>query len=452
MEVTLGSVRGHYAARVCILFIAVALIVGMAGCVSSPIKYDLTVSSTEGGDVTTPGEGTPSYDEGEVVQLVAEPEQGYRFVNWSGDVDDVANIEDATTTITMNDDYSVTASFVMVYNLTISSTEGGSVTAPGEGTYPYDEGRVVSLVATPDAACQFINWTGDVDDIAGVDNAVTTITMNRDCSITANFEKGEAVTFADPNLEAAIREALDIAERPIYPSDLAGLTSFSASARNISDLGGLEYCIDLTHLDLSHNQVSNITPVGNLTNLAYLQLDVNEIGDTSSLAQNEGFGAGDAIYLRGNPLSWNSINVCIPELRGRGVTVVYDEQGITGDVTLVPNCEGMTAQYSITFEIHASLCPGVHSITIWFPEGTGVPQTGWQTGDITVDGHDVFGVEVTVVGTKVTFVVPQYVACGTVTVVFKEAAGIVNPPAGSYYMYVNTSRAPDLTPKRLGPY
>ncbi len=276
--------------------------------------------------------------------------------------------------------------------------------------------------------------------------------MNQDCSITANFEEEEVVTFPDPNLEAAIREAVDVAERPIYQSDLEGFTSFSASARNISALTGLEHCVDLTHLDLSHNQISNTAPVGNLTNLASIQLDLNGISNVSPLVSNEGLGEGDAIYLRGNPLSWNSINVYIPELRGRGVTVVYDEQGVTGNVTVVPNCEGMRAEYTIVFDIHASLCPGTHSITILFPEGTTVPQTGWQTGHITINGHDVFGIDVTAIGTKVTFLVPQHIACGTVTVVFKEAAGTVNPPAGSYYLYVNTSRAPDSTPMRVGPY
>jgi hypothetical protein len=452
MKIVRRSTRGHCVPRVSIFLIMLALIAGMIGCVSSATEYDLTISSTEGGEVTTPGEGTFTYDERTDVGLVAEVEEGYRFVNWTGDVGDIANVEDATTAITMNDDYSVTANFVAVYDLTISSTEGGSVTIPGEGNFTYDKGTVVNLVATPEAGYQFLNWIGNVSTIANVGDATTTITMNRDCFIMANFRQGGAVTFADPNLEAAIREAIQIPERPIYTSDLKGLASFSASGRNISSLTGLEHCINLTYLDLSHNQIGSISPVGNLTNMAYLQLDLNQISNVSSLVQNEGFGQGDAIYLRGNPLSWSSINVYIPELRGRGVTVVYDEQGITGDVTVVPNCEGMTAEYTITFDIHASLTSGVHSITIWFPEGTTVPQTGWQTGDITVNGHDVFGVDVTVVGTKVTFVVPQNIAPGTVTVIFKEDAGIVNPPAGSYYLYVNTSRAPDSTPMRLGPY
>jgi len=75
------------------------------------------------------------------------------------------------------------------YNLAISSTEGGSVTAPGEGTSIYDEGDVVNLVAEADEGYSFINWTGDVDTIADVDNAATTITVQHDYSVTANFER-----------------------------------------------------------------------------------------------------------------------------------------------------------------------------------------------------------------------------------------------------------------------
>ena len=413
-----------------IFLVTVVLVAGIVGCVG--VEYDLTIASTAGGSVTTPGEGIFTYYEGTDVDLVAEAEEGYHFVNWTGDVGTISDVSAATTIIIVAGDYSINANFeeIALYHLTVSSTEGGSVTAPGEGTLTYEEGAMVNLVATPDAGYRFLNWTGDVDDIANVDDATTTITMNSDSSITANFEEGEAVTFADPNLEAAIREAIDIPECPMYPSDLKGLISFAASEKNIADLTGLEYCTNLTDLDLGYNQISDINP----------------------LVQNEGLGEGDAIYLQGNPLNWDSINAYIPELRGRGVTVVYDEQGVTGNVTVVPNCEGMTAEYTITFDIHASLSSGVHSITILFPEGTTVPQAGWQTGQITVNGHDVFGVDVTVVGTKVTFLVPQHIASGTVTVVFKEDAGIVNPPAGSYYLYVNTSRAPDSTPRRVGPY
>jgi outer membrane protein assembly factor BamB len=74
-------------------------------------EYDLTISSTAGGSVFAPGEGTFTYVQGTEVNLVAEAEEGYRFINWTGTVDTVADVEDASTTITMNGDYSITAHF-----------------------------------------------------------------------------------------------------------------------------------------------------------------------------------------------------------------------------------------------------------------------------------------------------------------------------------------------------
>jgi len=171
---------------------AASLIAGTVGC--APAQYNLAVSSTEGGEVASPGEGAFAYDEGEVVSLVAITTSGYQFVDWIGDVDDIADVKDATTTITMRGDYQITANFEAIprlqYNLTISSTAGGCVVEPGEGTFTYDKGTVVHLaVAVEERASRFVNWTGDVDTIADVSAATTTITMDDDYSITANFNE-----------------------------------------------------------------------------------------------------------------------------------------------------------------------------------------------------------------------------------------------------------------------
>jgi len=74
-------------------------------------------------------------------------------------------------------------------DLIVSSTAGGNVTAPREGTFTYEKGTMVDLVATSDAGYHFVNWTGNVGTIANVNDASTSITMNSDYSITANFEK-----------------------------------------------------------------------------------------------------------------------------------------------------------------------------------------------------------------------------------------------------------------------
>ena len=101
--------------QVSIFLIVVALIVGMVGCEPTPSptpQYNLTIASTTGGNVTSPGEGTFAYDEGTVVNLVAEAEEGYYFVRWTGDVSTVDDVDSSGTTITINDDYSITANFV----------------------------------------------------------------------------------------------------------------------------------------------------------------------------------------------------------------------------------------------------------------------------------------------------------------------------------------------------
>jgi hypothetical protein len=76
----------------------------------------------------------------------------------------------------------------ITYTLKISSTEGGSVTSPGEGMFYYREGCPVRLVASPDAGYQFVNWVGNVETVEDVDAAETTVTMEYWYSITANFE------------------------------------------------------------------------------------------------------------------------------------------------------------------------------------------------------------------------------------------------------------------------
>ena len=221
------------------------------------------------------------------------------------------------------------------------------------------------------------------------------------------------VTFPDPNLETAIREALNKPSGSIYASELAVLASLSTHTfnRGIKSLSGLQYCTNLTdlylgsnqisdvsplanltkltelelfgnqigdisalanlvnltdlqlwanqisdvsplasltnlaHLDLATNQIGGISPLGNLTmltelwlsdnqitdisplaslaNLTYLHLEGNQIDDIGPLVENGGLSQGDSVVLYGNPLSSDSINIYIPQLEARGVTVEY---------------------------------------------------------------------------------------------------------------------------------
>jgi len=111
-----------------------------------------------------------------------------------------------------------------------------------------------------------------------------------------------AVVFADPNLEAAVREAIAKPEDPIYPSDLDGLTSFNATGKNIADLTGLEHATSLTQLYLGDNVwISDISALAGLTGLEQLDLSCNhQISYLSPLANLTRL---KSLYLQNNRIT-----------------------------------------------------------------------------------------------------------------------------------------------------
>ena len=115
------------------------------------------------------------------VTITATPAEGYYFSGWTGDVEDSSA---ATTTVTMDTDHEVTANFVVISHiLTIGSGNNGT-TNPSSGEHEYGEGTVVTITATANSGYVFSSWTGDV---ANISLATTTVTMDTDQDVTANF-------------------------------------------------------------------------------------------------------------------------------------------------------------------------------------------------------------------------------------------------------------------------
>jgi hypothetical protein len=154
--------------------------------------YSLTMAAIPvAGGVATDVTGAGPYAPGATVAIKAVATTGYRFANWTAAPDVVFdNANAAETTFTMPDEaMTITANFVEVCQLTISSTTGGSVIAPGEGKFTYDAGQPVSLVAEPDDGYRFVEWTGSVGTIDDLNAPSTTVITDGDYSITANFEE-----------------------------------------------------------------------------------------------------------------------------------------------------------------------------------------------------------------------------------------------------------------------
>ena len=95
------------------------------------------------------------------------------------------------------------------------------------------------------------------------------------------------VVFPDAGLESAIREGLGLPSGDIHKSDLFGMLELSAAEKGISDLTGLEYCVNLDVLDLHGNSITGISALADLKRLTDLNLDDNSLTDIGPLAGHE---------------------------------------------------------------------------------------------------------------------------------------------------------------------
>jgi hypothetical protein len=96
-----------------------------------PVQYELTISSTTGGSVITPGEGVFTYYAGAQVRLVAESDTGYGFINWAANTTvTFADASAAETTFTMPaQSATITASFEKVLLPTVTTEAATDVTS-----------------------------------------------------------------------------------------------------------------------------------------------------------------------------------------------------------------------------------------------------------------------------------------------------------------------------------
>lgn len=143
----------------------------------STSNYKTLTTSTVGQGEVLPG--NQSLPTGSQITLQAVPKYGWHLEGWSGDASG-----NGTITVTLDSNKAFTATFVSdvpSYSLTMVTIGQGSV-QPGNASYT--QGTDVSLVAIPDAGWHFSGWSGDVTGSAN-----TTITMNADKAVNANFTR-----------------------------------------------------------------------------------------------------------------------------------------------------------------------------------------------------------------------------------------------------------------------
>tara|TARA_R100001143_G_scaffold52481_2_gene47670 strand:+ start:32281 stop:34593 length:2313 start_codon:yes stop_codon:yes gene_type:complete len=159
--------------------------------------YNFTATSVpaEGGDIT-PASG--DYIRNSTIEVTAEANPGWKFVDWEGDFTGTQN----PFSLTMDDNKAITANFERKeYTLDLSEIEGqgtvnvtlvsGTETSDG---YLFES--VVELTANPSSDWRFVRWEGD---LTGSDNPSELIIDNNKSvkAIFSFFEAGQG-TEEDP--------------------------------------------------------------------------------------------------------------------------------------------------------------------------------------------------------------------------------------------------------------
>ncbi len=135
------------------------------------------------------------YVHGETVLLQAEPSLNYDFKGWSGDATGIAN----PLTLVMDSDKTVTAEFVLcTRTLNLSSTAGGNVTFPGEGTFQYPHGEQVMLEAEADPGFVFVHWRGNLSS----DKTPYLLIVDGDYTMKAIFQSTSDILYVDDDAPA----------------------------------------------------------------------------------------------------------------------------------------------------------------------------------------------------------------------------------------------------------
>jgi len=164
--------------------------------VSTPGVSSLTVNTIGSGAVAV-NPASEVYLNGTAVTLTATPMAGFRFGGWSGDLTG----SDNPVALTMNQNKTVTATFIRVVTLTANASGSGTITFDPAGGF-YDAGATVTVTATPAAGFRFIGWSGDLtgsNNPASLflnDNKTITAIFTRVLTLTANTVGSGSVTLS----------------------------------------------------------------------------------------------------------------------------------------------------------------------------------------------------------------------------------------------------------------
>ncbi len=158
----------------------------------APDTYNINVSPNPniGGLVT----GGGNYQQGAQCTVTATANEGYTFIKWTENGNQVSINANYTFTVTGN--RNLVAEF-QIHNYTISTTVNPSNSGVVTGGGNFDYGQSCTLVATPNEGYTFINWTEDGNVVSTHTHYIFTVEGNRE--LVANFSTNAYTITATAN-------------------------------------------------------------------------------------------------------------------------------------------------------------------------------------------------------------------------------------------------------------
>jgi hypothetical protein len=172
--------------------------------IRSTSSYTLTVNTVGSGSVTrAPDQATYIY--GTEVILTADPDTGWSFESWSGDLTGSTNPE----TITMNGNKTVNATFgISQYTVTAASGANGSIAPAGDIIVDY--GDDLLFIATADIGYEADTWTVDGNSVQTGGTSYTLSNITADHTVDVTFKISQYTVTAASGANGLIAPAGDI--------------------------------------------------------------------------------------------------------------------------------------------------------------------------------------------------------------------------------------------------
>jgi ribosomal protein S8E len=313
-------------------------------CPLSQFQISVSAAPTNGGTVT----GGGNFTSGQTATVVATPNMGWRFVNWTESGTIVSTNASFAFTVAAN--RTLVANFTQqsfTVSLSAAPTNGGTVTGGGNFT----SGQTATVVATPNTGWRFVNWTESGTIISTNASFAFTVAANR--TLVANFSQAsslpnltkDAGSFTQNNnivtVNLSIANDGTAASTPCKTGYYLSISNVAANVRKDYKLGETVLPAISPNSSASQSFVVNLCDLGTIPNgsfyLLYYIDDENTVNESNE-TDNGWFWSTPAITKNNCPLNNFTISASAAPTNSGTVTGGGNfTSGQTATIAATPN-------------------------------------------------------------------------------------------------------------------